>query len=80
MFSIMLQAELSLFIEYVLENLLISVTLLTAVLVRDTISETWFQLCWPVTYSRNKNHGCHCRHCCVCGIANNLHKVLDFPL
>lgn len=40
MFSIMLLAELSLFIEYVLENLLISLTLLAAVLVRDTISET----------------------------------------
>lgn len=40
MFSIMLLAELSLFIEYVLENLLISLPLLAAVLVRDTISET----------------------------------------
>lgn len=40
MFSMMLLAELSLFIEYVLENLLISLTLLAAVLVRDTISDT----------------------------------------
>lgn len=28
---------------------LISLTLLAAVLVRDTVSETWFQLCWTVT-------------------------------
>lgn len=36
----MLLAELSLFIEYVLENPLISLTLLAAVLVRDAIRET----------------------------------------
>lgn len=36
----MFLAELSLFIDYVLENPLISLTLLAAVLVTDTISET----------------------------------------
>lgn len=49
MFSIMLLAELSLFIEYVLEKNIISLTVLAAVLVRDTVSETWLQLCWTVT-------------------------------
>lgn len=49
MFSIMLLAELSLFIEYVLEKNIISLTLRAAVLARDTASGTWFQQCWTVT-------------------------------